>query len=648
MANELYTADGCIQFTRHAGDVLLNFNRLRSRNILTDVTIQMDGQRFSAHKAVLVACSGFFYSMFKDPEKANLGVISLDPNVDPTGFSVLLDFMYTSRLNLMDDLVLATMKAALYLQMEHVVDTCQRFIDSRKHCLNKQIEEVQTSSLHLSDDISVLRPFHETETNLRSTHTLSPLQGCRAYVPSVVSGINTSGSYHVYGHISEPVGKLGDTCKNNVAPLRGGVVSPKLCSPVSNSGLVHIDPTVTINHPDSPNTIIQPLPNSAHQAGPHCSLQGPASAVEERSVQHPKTSSLGMSPGCGKGVIFSPQSPLRSDCQPNSPTESSSSRNASLSLKQPSGYTEDAKARNWKKYRFIVMNQISDDSAEAGAYSTPNSQCATSGSESHNEVQSAEGVCEQREILSPQIGHHDSSCSSISHLRCSSCGYDSPQCMELDPHSPDSYSGEDTIKVSEYYHSSSENNTFFCNECDSKFTDVDSLKSHMLQDHSEKPYKCDSCQAAFRYKGNLASHKTVHTGAKPYHCNICGAQFNRPANLKTHTRIHSGEKPYKCETCGSRFVQVAHLRAHVLIHTGEKPYPCEICGTHFRHLQTLKSHVRIHTGEKPYHCEKCDLHFRHKSQLRLHLRQKHGAVTNTKAQYRRAPTDLMVGLAKAC
>uniref|UniRef100_A0A673G9Y6 Uncharacterized protein n=2 Tax=Cyprinidae TaxID=7953 RepID=A0A673G9Y6_9TELE len=37
-------ADGCIKFTRHAGDVLFNFNRLRSRNILTDVTIVVGGQ----------------------------------------------------------------------------------------------------------------------------------------------------------------------------------------------------------------------------------------------------------------------------------------------------------------------------------------------------------------------------------------------------------------------------------------------------------------------------------------------------------------------------------------------------------------------------------------------------------------------------
>lgn len=49
-------ADGCVQFTRHAGDVLLNFNRLRSRNLLTDVALQVDGQLFRAHKAILVAC----------------------------------------------------------------------------------------------------------------------------------------------------------------------------------------------------------------------------------------------------------------------------------------------------------------------------------------------------------------------------------------------------------------------------------------------------------------------------------------------------------------------------------------------------------------------------------------------------------------
>lgn len=49
-------ADSCIQFTRHASDVLLNLNRLRSRDILTDVTILVNRQPFRAHKTVLMAC----------------------------------------------------------------------------------------------------------------------------------------------------------------------------------------------------------------------------------------------------------------------------------------------------------------------------------------------------------------------------------------------------------------------------------------------------------------------------------------------------------------------------------------------------------------------------------------------------------------
>ncbi|XP_031150228.1 BCL6A transcription repressor b [Sander lucioperca] len=648
------TAHGCIQFTRHAGDVLLNFNRLRSRNILTDVAIQVDGQHFHAHKAILVACSGFFYSVFMDPKNANLSAISLDPKVDPKGFSILLDFMYTSCLDLKDSLVLATMNTAIYLQMEHVVDTCHRFIKSRH-----PIEEVQINSSHLAEEIPALRPVDEKEPDFTNNHksSSSPLHECRSYIPNVFRGINTSGSYHVYGDPHVPAGKLEGSHKVSDLP-REGALSQKRCSQVPSANMAHNESTIIISnpvpsHPSFPTTIIRP-------DGAHRSLQRPVSPMEEDSIQHPQTSWLTLSPGFSKGVICSPQSPLRSDCQPNSPTESNSSRNATLSFRQPSDCPKDAKARNWKKYKLIVMNQTPDEnekearsgSTEAISMSPSLSPCRSGVAGGHNEVQVEEGVNEHREeiLMSQSVDSCSSStCSTISYHRCSSCGCDSPQCMEMGHLSPDSYSRDDTTKMhSEYSSYSCESTIYFCNGCDSKFTDEDSLKEHMAQVHSDKPYKCDFCQAAFRYKGNLASHKTVHTGAKPYHCNICGAQFNRPANLKTHTRIHSGEKPYKCETCGSRFVQVAHLRAHVLIHTGEKPYPCEICGTHFRHLQTLKSHMRIHTGEKPYHCEKCDLHFRHKSQLRLHLRQKHGAVTNTKAQYRRIPSNINTGLVNSC
>lgn len=83
-----------------------------------------------------------------------------------------------------------------------------------------------------------------------------------------------------------------------------------------------------------------------------------APLAEDELSQQPYT--VGMASSGRKTLIGSPQSPLKSDCQPNSPTESSSSKNAALSHASqpptPHGM-QDPKARNWKKYKFIVLNQ---------------------------------------------------------------------------------------------------------------------------------------------------------------------------------------------------------------------------------------------------------------------------------------------------
>lgn len=131
-----------------------------------------------------------------------------------------------------------------------------------------------------------------------------------------------------------------------------------------------------------------------------------------------------------------------------------------------------------------------------------------------------------------------------SRLNCSSCGTPASQHSEVCPKTSRSHLAEEMTELHSEYSDSScgesvvsaqssdrlgawpwtapksmqihfsgtENGAFFCNECDSKFAEEEALKQHMLQVHSDKPYKCDRCQAAFRYKGNLASHKTVHTG----------------------------------------------------------------------------------------------------------------------------------------
>ncbi|XP_041696640.2 B-cell lymphoma 6 protein homolog isoform X2 [Coregonus clupeaformis] len=721
-------ADSCIQFTRHASDVLLNLNRLRSRDILTDVTILVNRQQFRAHKTVLMACSGLFYTIFTDSLKCNLNAISLDPKVDPEGFAILLEFMYTSRLTLKESLIMAIMNTATYLQMDHVVDTCHRFLKSSDPGQANKLprDEFLVSPLLLPQDVHAYRP-HNVVDNLPGR--VGPFRDGRPYGSSMFNGVNSPSNYHLYGQFPVqgfpfPLCKLTDT-KNAFSDFSKDGIHHKHCSPPDTSSAMRVEysralsgGSASIHHTTSyvssreaatsyVSSREEEIRKEIHEGGVSQAggvggsrkrafataghkqqvvvlgkEHGPQTTEEDMSQQHYP---LGISSAGRKGLMSSPQSPLKSDCQPNSPTESSSSKNAGLSLSQagrcgaqPPQGSQDPKARNWKKYKFIVLNQSATKEEEDVGLQEPRLRSPQRlglppyphhSDPEHLDTQANTKISEHVEdLLAPQASRLNNIINSVSraldgsqrsadshsslyigHLKCTSCGAPPPQHSEVCPNTPASRLAEEMAELhSEYSDSSCENGTFFCNECDSKFADDGALKRHMLQVHSDKPYKCDRCQAAFRYKGNLASHKTVHTGEKPYRCNICGAQFNRPANLKTHTRIHSGEKPYKCETCGARFVQVAHLRAHVLIHTGEKPYPCEICGTRFRHLQTLKSHLRIHTGEKPYHCEKCNLHFRHKSQLRLHLRQKHGAITNTKIQYRMSTTELPTDLTKAC
>ncbi|CAL9694716.1 unnamed protein product [Knipowitschia caucasica] len=486
-----YRAEGYVkEFTRHSTDVLLNLNELRHRNILTDATLVVGSHHLQAHCAVLVACSGFFYSLYSgrvflhSGSREPLLSVSLPNSLDPSSVSLLLDFMYTSRLPLTPSIAPGVLAVATYLQMDHVAETCREFI------------------LHCKESLASRQPNLEPVS--RGFMTLAqkgdePLPGLQLQLP-----------------VSGPI---------RIQMEGGNAIKPGV-SPTSPSEL------------KAPNRYTD--------------------------------------------TLLSPDSPARSSCQPSSPAESNTCNKSFVS---DSKANLDAKACNWKKYKYIILNPLLSETAVKEEEQFPAADNTPPNTKANVGVWPGE--------VPGQMNRQGRA----------SCYGGSGRAPPLGPPT-------------------------------SALLTAFTQASAGVESHT--PIKTEKSCVSYCYSGNAGATKTC-SGERPYRCDVCGAQFNRPANLKTHARIHSGEKPYRCDTCGARFVQVAHLRAHVLIHTGEKPYPCHTCGTRFRHLQTLKSHLRIHTGEKPYSCEKCDLHFRHKSQLRLHLRQKHGAVTNTKIRYQVLP-----------
>uniref|UniRef100_A0A8C0ASK9 BCL6 transcription repressor n=1 Tax=Buteo japonicus TaxID=224669 RepID=A0A8C0ASK9_9AVES len=569
-------ADSCIQFTRHASDVLLNLNRLRSRDILTDVVIIVNREQFRAHKTVLMACSGLFYSIFTDQLKCNLNVINLDPEINPEGFCILLDFMYTSRLNLRESNIMAVMATALYLQMEHVVDTCRRFVKSSEAEMVSAVktprEEFLAGRMLNHPEVMAYRSRDVSENGM-------PLQNgslCngRAFAPGLINSLSGSPiSYHGYSPLPLNSFLVDDELREMRMPLselsRAGAFPKERILPCDSSRTIPTEYMRTITDisanmchatiyapkegaaeetrsdmhysvASGPKPVVPSIRNNPYFSCDKVAKEEERTSSEDEISQHFEPTNT---PLDRKGLI-SPQSPQKSDCQPNSPTESSSSKNARISQNSSSLFTKsptDPKACNWKKYKFIVLNSLnqntkqdSTDQNEMGTLSPrtymPMSTCQQSIEPEHLNVQSPTKMSVNGEDSTiPQASRlnnivnrsRDGSPRSsegqsplyMHSSKCSSCGCQSPQHAEMCLHTPGSNFGEEMGETqSEYSDSSCENGAFFCNECDCRFSEEASLKRHSLQVHSDKPYKCDRCQASFRYKGNLASHKTVHTG----------------------------------------------------------------------------------------------------------------------------------------
>ena len=110
--------------------ILKVLNTQRHSGILCDVNLTVDGQNFSAHKAVLAANSRFFFAMFttemleKDKTSASVSTITA------TAMESILDFMYTGRIQIHIENVFELLEASNYLFVEKVKKACCQFLQS--------------------------------------------------------------------------------------------------------------------------------------------------------------------------------------------------------------------------------------------------------------------------------------------------------------------------------------------------------------------------------------------------------------------------------------------------------------------------------------------------------------------------------------
>ena len=112
----------------HTDVLLKGFNSLREANELVDVTLNVNGRHYKAHKVVLSACSDYFRAMFtENMVESGQNFVTLHEMSDE-GFQALFQYIYTSKLQLSTGNVQEVLSAASYLQVLPVVNRCSEYL----------------------------------------------------------------------------------------------------------------------------------------------------------------------------------------------------------------------------------------------------------------------------------------------------------------------------------------------------------------------------------------------------------------------------------------------------------------------------------------------------------------------------------------